>query len=363
MNKPVVIIGGGLAGLYAAYRLTENNIPYLLLEAKPTLGGRIASHTLSDPTIKHDLGPTWIFPHQPHIQKLTTSLNVPLFNQYTQGDVLYQVSSSAAIQQIAGAGEMQLFRVQGGMYHLVDALYQQLDQQLIRLEHPVEQVVKHDHTWQITANYRGESKQFTCEHVIMALPSRMISEHLTPQLWANDLLTQRLSSVPTWMAAQAKFVATFEHAFWRDKQLSGQCFSRVGPLVEIHDASATNHDFPALFGFIGLPYLQRHKLTDAQLKQACLDQLADIFGTQAYSATQCVIKDWADDKYTANRDDRVNPAQHPEFSFTGVTEQLTNLNAYFVASEFSPQEAGYLEGAINAVDKAMPVLLNAIHPE
>ena len=47
MHKPVVIIGGGLAGLYAAYNLKKRNIPFLLLEAKANLGGRIASHFLA----------------------------------------------------------------------------------------------------------------------------------------------------------------------------------------------------------------------------------------------------------------------------------------------------------------------------
>ena len=46
MHKPVVIIGGGLAGLYAAYNLKKRDIPFLLLEAKASLGGRIASHYL-----------------------------------------------------------------------------------------------------------------------------------------------------------------------------------------------------------------------------------------------------------------------------------------------------------------------------
>lgn len=75
MRKPVVIIGGGLAGLYAAYNLKKRNIPFLLLEAKASLGGRIASHYLpTNNTIGHDLGPTWIFPHQLNIQQLVTNL-------------------------------------------------------------------------------------------------------------------------------------------------------------------------------------------------------------------------------------------------------------------------------------------------
>src|SRR4051812_45539200 len=39
--KPVVIIGGGITGLAAAWELQQQNVPYLLLEASGRLGGKI----------------------------------------------------------------------------------------------------------------------------------------------------------------------------------------------------------------------------------------------------------------------------------------------------------------------------------
>ncbi len=43
--KPVVVIGGGFAGLSAAVELAERGLPPLLLEARPHLGGRAYSFT------------------------------------------------------------------------------------------------------------------------------------------------------------------------------------------------------------------------------------------------------------------------------------------------------------------------------
>jgi protoporphyrinogen oxidase len=38
-GAPVVIVGGGMSGLAAAYELGRRNVPFLLLEAAPSLGG------------------------------------------------------------------------------------------------------------------------------------------------------------------------------------------------------------------------------------------------------------------------------------------------------------------------------------
>ncbi len=334
--------------------LSRQQIPYILLEAKAELGGRISAATTdNEHVISYDLGPTWVFPHQHTLLQLIKTLKLTTFEQYCQGDVLYQSSATTPCQQIPGAGEMQLFRLAGGMHSLIKALYQQLDPATILTEHAVIALNKQQDSWHITAEHHGKLTHFRAQHVIAALPPRMIINHLTPAQWAEHTLLKRLATVPTWMAGQAKFIATFEHAFWRDKNLSGQCFSRVGPLVEVHDASAAAHEHPALFGFIGIPYSERKQLTNEQLKHACLKQLAYFYGAQVYNATHCFIKDWAADPYVANEQDTIAPSQHPEFSFSGLSAAFTKLNIHFVASEFAQQEAGYLAGALSAVDKAM----------
>lgn len=47
-RRPVVIIGGGISGLAAAYELSSANIPHTLLEKRPRLGGVIETNRAED---------------------------------------------------------------------------------------------------------------------------------------------------------------------------------------------------------------------------------------------------------------------------------------------------------------------------
>ena len=102
-SVPVAIVGGGLSGLYAALLLQRKGIDYILLEARPTLGGRIvttqsqqqtptelltAEHSdsnaaelaLINSTDSFDLGPSWFWPDfQQQLGSLIEELQLPSF--------------------------------------------------------------------------------------------------------------------------------------------------------------------------------------------------------------------------------------------------------------------------------------------
>ena len=89
----VVIIGGGISGLYTAFKLQQAHISCLLLEAKPIFGGRIEGlPAIHNSELTVDLGPTWFWPHQKKIKQLLTTLKVEWFEQYSQGDILYHLA-------------------------------------------------------------------------------------------------------------------------------------------------------------------------------------------------------------------------------------------------------------------------------
>jgi monoamine oxidase len=350
-HKEVIIVGGGLAGLYAAYRLEQQHIPYLLIEAKSKLGGRILGAE-NKITSGHffDLGPTWVFPHHHKVRHLVKQLGLSLFEHYAKGDVLYQTSDNQLPQRVKGAGELNLFKIKGGCQTLISALKDALDQNNILLDHVMYKVDRHANVWQISASQNGLKQTFSTDKLMLAMPPRIIAQHLGDKQWISDLLLTSLTNSQTWMAGQAKFVVAYEVPFWREQGLSGQVFSRTGPMVEIHDASTGTNKSHGLFGFIGWPASRRNQMTEEQLKKACLSQLVCCYGKQASNFTQCYIKDWASDQFTCTVNDRLEGSRHPEFNLANHLQELSALNLHLIGSEFATIAPGYLEGAIDAVD-------------
>ena len=170
------------------------------------------------------------------------------------------------------------------------------------------------------------------------------------------ILRSKSASTPTWMAAQAKFAITYERPFWRDNGLSGQAFSHVGPMGEIHDASFDNDSggsVYALFGFIGIPFTHRQHISEDEMKQACLNQLITLFGEQARAYVELYYKDWGNDVFTANALDQQQASAHPHTNLNEQQAQLQQAHLYLATSEFAASEAGYMEGAIVAAHKAV----------
>ena len=356
---PALIVGGGLAGLYAAYRLTQAQIPYVLWEAQPRWGGRIFSLPIAqNAELGVDLGPTWFWPHQARMQRLCKELGLTRFDQPVAGDVLYQLQPGQAPQRSAGAGAMVSYRLEGGMQTLIAALVQRLPPQALKLNHALTALTRSADGWTATAQHQGDSRQLSIGPLFIAAPPRQVAAHLRPHLPSR--LSEQLSATPTWMAAQAKFVALYDSPFWRQAGLAGQAFSRVGPMVEIHDASSTPQTGHALFGFLGVPAQSRRQHERAVLEAACLDQLISIFGPEASQPRTVMLQDWAQEEWIASAQDLSETPQHPDLNLAPWSTELKRLGLHLVGSEFASDDAGYLEGALKAVDACLDGHLNSL---
>jgi monoamine oxidase len=364
MNHPVLVIGGGLAGLTAARLLHRAGIDFQLLEARNRLGGRIlstdASGAVSDDGF--DLGPSWFWPGmQPKIAALVEELGLPSFPQNSDGDVVFQRMSREAPQRYRGLPqEPQSMRLAGGTATVIRALAAGLPASSIRLNTRVVRVARDGQDVKVNfVEANGSEQQIRASQVLFALPPRLLAATILFSPALDAATAQRWRETPTWMAPHAKFFALYDRPFWRDAGLSGTAQSMVGPLAEIHDATTASGK-AALFGFVGVPGQQRLAIGQDAIVTASIQQLASLFGPEAASPVATLFKDWAADPLTATADDQIgggHPSPDRRPWVTGDWQEHVSL----AGSETSSSEPGYLAGAVEAAERAVTELMSRLN--
>jgi len=321
-NK-LVIIGAGISGLYSAV-LLQDSYEVSILEGRDRTGGRIM--TLEG----HDLGPSWIWPHQKNILQLIDTLGLELFSQYTNGTALYDTPE--AVQRFMQPPSQPSLRMKGGLQMLVNALEKQLKTPVM-LESKVTSLTYSNNRVMV----QTEHENYEADQVISTLPPRLALQNIVydPPLPAQ--LQTQFQNIPTWMGYAAKCVVEYPHAFWKEEGLSGFAFSHVGPMGEIHDAST--EDKAALFGFLNSSANEEKK------EEHIIDQLIRLYGKQAAEFSNIYCVDWRNEFYSSSSLDARPLSQHPAYGFESSHFEGRLI---FSGTESAFKEGGYLEGAVNA---------------
>ncbi|MBD3796265.1 MAG: FAD-dependent oxidoreductase [Campylobacterales bacterium] len=328
----VVIIGAGISGLYLAM-LLQKKFDIVILEARERIGGR--AFTVNG----HDLGPSWIWPHQKKILQLIERLELEIFSQYSDGYALYQ---SDTVQRFIPESKATSYRIRAGMGALCDALAKKLTSVDMQFSSTVIEIVQDREGLKVFSSDRS----YNTDIVINTLPPRLASKlSYTPVLAPK--IYEKLQNTPTWMGYIIKVVVSYKQAFWREEGLSGFAFSHTGPLGEIHDA--TTQEEAALFGFASVKNLSN--VTEENI----IDQLCTLFGEKARAYSKIYILNWNDEIYTATQEDKQILSAHPNYGY-----ELCAMNdrLYFASTESSYDNGGYIEGALAAAEKIAQKLLS-----
>lgn len=325
--KKIIIIGAGLSGLYAAW-LLEDQYDVIILEARDRVGGRAMSID------GHDLGPSWVWPHQHGMLGLIKDLGLQMFEQYTKGDAMYQANTT---ERFTPNTQLSL-RVEGGMQKLCQILSQRLQKSRILLNHEVT-VCNYDNGALVKVH--TDKAVFEADVVLNTLPPRVAAALAYKPLLKDDLF-KKLNTVPTWMGYIIKVVVVYQKPFWREAGLSGFAFSHKGPLGEIHDASTVKEG--ALFGFASAKNAQQ------VTQEAVIEQLSELFSEEARDYKKIFIQNWNQEKYSATAQDITPLGSHPEYGY--------NLSCFdgkllFCSTESAFDNGGYLEGALESVQHAV----------
>ena len=322
-KKKLVIIGAGLSGLTSAV-LLQDRYDVTIIEARDRTGGRIMGID------GHDMGPSWVWPHQKNILKLIETLDLELFSQYTEGLASYDAPEG--VQHFRPSQKVPSFRIKGGIGQVVRALEN-------RLENPVhlhEKVLSLTQSNEIIV-VRTTDTTYEAERVISTLPPRLAVESIAYSPALPEALHTQLQNIPTWMGYAAKCVIEYSDAFWREEGLSGFAISHLGPLGEIHDACT--QDKAALFGFV-------HSTAKYDnLEEDIIQQLIRLYGRKAANPSKFHLVDWKKEPYTSTLLDAMPLREHPAYGFT-ATHFGDRL--IFSGTESALREGGYLEGAVTA---------------
>ncbi|WP_341665129.1 FAD-dependent oxidoreductase [Vibrio sp.] len=354
----IAILGGGLSGLYTAYLLEQHGINnYCLIEAAPTLGGRILTQHVSSNNVSgtFDLGPSWFWPEfQPQFSELIDTLNLRTFEQFNSGKIVVERSPNEEPITLKGMiGGPNSMRLKGGMSSLISALSMTINRDNIILNHRVTDITKRDDSIDITCHSNKNLKKvISAEQIFLALPPRLLSQSIdfTPMLPEKTI--KQWQATPTWMAPHAKYIAVFEDAFWRKKGLSGDARSVRGPLVEIHDASSYE-GMPALFGFIGVPAHVRKDIDQATLMLHCRAQIERLFGPNAPEPKYEFMQDWSKESRITTELDLTTDSSHGLVPEPRITTGDWQNRIIGVGSEWSKQFPGLLAGAVEAAENGV----------
>ncbi len=346
MQTDILIIGGGMSGLFATWQLRYAGLNACLLEGRTRFGGRVLT-VRGEEGADCDLGPSWFWPGQPLVASILNHFHIPSYEQFVDGAVLFQ-EMDGSIDRTTGASPMAgARRIQGGISRLTDAIADKIEAPHRLLGHVVTGLSISGDV--ITVDVMGPSgkRQVRARQVAVAIPPRLAADlTFSPGLPLKTI--QTLAATPTWMADHAKFFAVYDEPFWRRKGLSGTAFSQRGPLAEMHDASPNSGKAFSLFGFSGLDAKRRAGMGRSEFIRAATAQLATLFGAKAKRPQAVHFQDWSTERFTANDVDRIAQTHHPRYGLTLQLGDAWEGKLEFISTETSFTNGGLIEGALAA---------------
>ncbi len=360
-SPDVLVVGGGLSGLTAAVALHRRGLSVAVAEARPFVGGRMMTVVAGEVGERAwlDVGATWHWADQPRIQALAEELGVGAFPQYRAGQAVADDLPGAPATRIdlpePSPAER---RFVGGAQGVCERLAALLPAGTISLD--TEAVALEAVPGGVTANLIGPDGtgfDVTARFVIVAIPPRLALDNLafTPDL--PEDVEDAMRHTPTWMATALKCVAIYESAFWRDSGLSGQAFSTVGPLREVHDAGNDDGSLCALWGFISANHAFRDLTFDDRRDQV-FAQLGRYFGEAAADPLRYLERDWSGDPYTNDEVFWVPRAPLP-YGDPRLHRPLLDGRLFWAGTETSAEGGGHMEGAVAAGQRAARLVAEA----
>jgi len=191
------------------------------------------------------------------------------------------------------------------------------------------------------------------QRVIVAVPpalaQRIDYEPILPPL--RDQLSQHMPQ-----GTLMKFEAIYDRPFWREKNLTGQAISEVGPIKVTFDSSPKDGKPGILLGFIGGQAARDwEQRPESELRTAALKNLTDFFGPEAATPRKTLVYNWSAQKYSRG----CPVAVLAPGTLTGFGSALRTPvgRIHWAGTETSDYWNGYMDGAVRSAERAVAEVL------
>jgi monoamine oxidase len=274
--------------------------------------------------------------------------------------VLFYTHSGGGFNTLVGTdGGAQQDRFHGGSQRLALLLAEQLGDERMRLGSPVRRI-EHgaDGVLVCADGPGGESGGLAvrARRAIVAVPPTLAGRiAYDPPLPARrDQLTQRMPQ-----GTVIKTMAIYERPFWRQRGLSGQATSDLGPARVVFDNSPPDGSPGVLLGFLeGRLAREWGARAPAERRQAVLGGHARLFGAEAASPVRFLERVWAEEEWTRGcYGCLMTPGAWTEY---GRALRAPIGPLHWAGAETATVWNGYMDGAVRSGERAATEVLAAL---
>lgn len=261
--------------------------------------------------------------------------------------LFYAASGENLSHLLAVAGGAQQDRVHGGTWALCKAMADSLGESC-QLNAEVRHIAQDADGVRVDYRQGGKPTRVSARRLIVAIPPNQINRiRFSPALPAwRDQLFQRMPG-----GSCIKCVARYEHAFWRDQQLSGQVASTTGPVKVVFDNGEKGKTAGLLMGFVEGDTARAWSAESEQWRQQqVLQSFAGFFGKQALMPSEFVQHNWSEEPFVRG----CYAALMGPGNWTGGGRRLREPEGFvhWAGTEMASHWYGYMEGALQAGERA-----------
>jgi monoamine oxidase len=204
--------------------------------------------------------------------------------------------------------------------------------------------VKHDGTG---VSIKVGRRRIKAEKAIVAVSPAVAGRiEFAPGLPSREALGQRMP-----MGAYMKGVAVYDHAWWRDRGLSGIALSDRGPVQMTVDASPAGGSPGVLIGFVtGAPARAVPELEPAARRHVVLDAMAALTAPEAANPRSYCDFNWLEEPWS--RGGPVGLMGPGTLTGLGPVLREPVGPVHWAGTDTATEWNGYMEGAVQAGERA-----------